>query len=101
VHITTLPDDEGDSPVAAFTLNCGNSDTCTFTNASTGQFDSSSWHWDLGNGQTSTSFNPPPVTYDAAAVYTVRLEVEDLFGRVDAAEAEVTCRFRGNRLRCG
>jgi subtilisin len=100
VKATTLPDDEGDSPVAAFTYDCGNSDTCRFTNTSTGHFDSSSWNWDFGNGETATSFNPPPVTYDAATVYTVRLDVKDVFGRVDAAETEVTCRDRGNRLRC-
>lgn len=99
VHAATLPDEEGDSPVAAFTYDCGNSDTCRFTNASTGLFDSTSWHWDFGNGETSTAFNPA-ITYDAETVYTVRLEVKDLFARVDAAEAQVTCSVRGNRLRC-
>jgi subtilisin len=99
VQATTLPEEEGDPPVAAFTYNCSNSDSCRFTNRSTGLFDSTSWHWDFGNGATSTSFNPV-VKYFSAAVYTIRLEVRDLFGRVDVAEAQVTCRVQGTRLRC-
>jgi subtilisin len=99
VQVTTPPDDGGDPPVAAFTYNCSNSDTCRFTNRSTGVFDATSWHWDFGNGATSTSFNPA-VKYFGAGVYTIRLEVRDLLGRVDAAEAQVTCRVQGTRVRC-
>lgn len=34
-----------------------------------------SYFWDFGNGQTSTSPNPPPVAYDRGTAYTITLVV--------------------------
>lgn len=96
----TLPLEGGPGPVAEFTSACGNSATCSFSNASTGSFSAASWHWDLGNGQTSTSYNPPPVTYTSAGNYTVQLRVEDVLGRTDDKSVVIACAMRGNRLRC-
>jgi subtilisin len=101
VAATTLPDENGPGPVAAFTFDCGNSDTCRFSNGSTGHLDTGSWSWELGNGATSTSFNPPPVTYTSTGVYVVRLTVTDVIGRTDTVEASISCARRGNRIRCG
>jgi subtilisin len=101
VGVTTLPDENAPRPVAAFTVDCGNTDTCRFSNRSTGHLDNGSWSWDLGNGATSTSFNPPPATYNNTGVYVVRLTVTDVIGRTDTAEAPISCERRGNRIRCG
>jgi subtilisin len=86
--------------VASFSHSCGNSDTCSFTNSSTGDAAGASWNWKFGNGQTSAAYNPQPVTYSAEATYHVSLTVTDPAGRVSTAEATVVCRVRGNRLRC-
>jgi len=98
VNVMTLPDGESDAPAAAFSYDCGNSDTCRFINESTGQF--LSWHWDLGNGQVYEGLSPPPTKYIEERSYTVTLQVEDVFGSTNEAEAEITCARRGNRLRC-
>jgi len=98
VNVVTLPDGEIEPPVAAFSYDCGNADTCRFINESTGQF--LSWHWNLGNGQVSEGFSPPPTKYIEERSYKVTLRVEDVLGSTDEAEAEITCSRRGNRLRC-
>lgn len=98
VSATTLPGDDSDPPVAAFTYDCGNSDTCSFFNHSTGEIET--WLWDFGNSQTSTAYAPTPVTYTSDGAYIVVLQVEDVLGRNATAQTEITCRTRGNRLRC-
>jgi subtilisin len=99
VSAQTLPGEDSPPPTAAFTYDCGNSHNCTFSNASTGFFNSTSWHWDLGNGTTSSSTNAG-ATYGAAGTYTVSLQVTDVTGRTDMTSVQVTCEVRGNRLRC-
>lgn len=59
------------SPTAGITANlqpCSN--TVNFTNTSTGN--PTSYNWNFGNGQNSTSASPPPVTY-TPGTYTVIL----------------------------
>jgi hypothetical protein len=97
---TTLPDESSDPPVARFIYTCDNSDTCRFTNFSSGVFGVDPWHWDFGNGETSAVLNPSSVTYAAAGTYTVTLRVTDMIGRQDELEETIHCSRRGNRLRC-
>jgi subtilisin len=96
----TLPDESAAPPVAAFSYSCGNSASCSFSNRSTGHVNGESWQWDFGNGERSALSSPPPVTYTVERTYTVTLHVTDVLGRTDTAEAAITCRTRGNRLRC-
>jgi subtilisin family serine protease len=100
VDVTTLPEDgdDGEALVAAFFYDCGNSDTCSFSDESSGQIEA--WHWDMGNGQTSDVQNPAPVPYTSAGLYTVHLTVTDVFGRTEQAQEQISCSVRGNRLRC-
>ena len=51
--------------------------TVTFTDVSTG--DPSSWHWDFGDGSTSTEQNPSH-TYLKTGTFTVKLSVTDKLG---------------------
>jgi subtilisin len=99
VSARTLPDENSSPPVAAFSYSCSNSDTCSFTNGSTGSFGTTSWHWDLGNGTTATTASTS-VRYGGDGTYVVTLRVTDLLGRTDEASARITCATRGNRLRC-
>lgn len=43
----------------------------------------STWHWDFGNGTTSTQQQPAAQTYPAAGNYTITLAVETAFGCTD------------------
>jgi subtilisin len=99
ISAQTLPSDTGNPPIAAFSVSCGNSNSCTFSNTSSGQFGSASWNWDFGNGMTSTAMHAG-VTYTVPGAYAVSLRVTDVFGRTDAASAQITCAIRGNQLRC-
>lgn len=55
--------------------------TVDFIDASTaGSAGIVGWNWNFGNGQTSTVFNPAPVTYTTAGIYTVTLTVRDANG---------------------
>jgi PKD repeat protein len=100
VTATTKPNEGSNPPVASFTVSCGNSATCSFSNTSTGLLGEATWAWELGNGQTAATFVPPPVTCTAGQAYTVRLTFTDLLGRASTAEAQVICQITGNRLRC-
>jgi len=65
------------APQADFTADTTRGEaplTVNFTNGSTG--DPTSWFWDFGNGQTSSSQNPTHV-YDSAGTYTVSLTVDN------------------------
>ncbi len=53
-----------------------------FADASTG--DVVSWAWDFGNGNTSTSQNPPPQQYNAVGPYNVTLTVTSSNGCVNS-----------------
>ena len=44
----------------------------TFSDASTG---ATTWHWDFGDGQTSTQQNPPAHTYTTGNNFNVQLQV--------------------------
>ena len=62
----------GDPPVANFTSSATAGAvplTVSFTDSST---DASSWHWDFGDGSSSTERNPSH-TYNAAGTYTMTL----------------------------
>jgi len=100
VDATTLPDNDADAPVAAFSYDCGNSDRCMFTNNSTGHLTGAKWLWDLGNGDTFMTSFVPPATYDQERAYVVTLRLEDVLGRVATHEEVIVCVTRGNRLRC-
>jgi gliding motility-associated-like protein len=62
-------------PIAAFTLqnDCNNKYTKTFTDGSVG---ATSWFWNFGDGNTSTSQNPVH-TYASPGSYLVRLTVSN------------------------
>lgn len=61
---------------AAFSFTASNSSTApcdvTFTNES---INATAYHWDFGNGVTSTEANPPAVHYEEPGLYTVTLTI--------------------------
>ena len=61
-------------PMAQFavTYSCSNRKQISFTNTSTG---GTQFHWDFGDGNTSTQQNPGPHTYGAFGSYNVILSV--------------------------
>ncbi len=64
-------------PIADFSANKTNAainETITFTDGSA--FNPTSWHWDFGDGETSTEQNPTHA-YTEAGTYTVQLTVEN------------------------
>ena len=64
-------------PIADFSANKTNAainETITFTDGSA--FNPTSWHWDFGDGETSTEQNPTHA-YAEAGTYTVQLTVEN------------------------
>lgn len=69
------------APVALFApvYNCANPLNVSFTNTSItdASHGISTYFWDFGNGQTSTSQNPPPQNYPALGTYNVSLTVTD------------------------
>jgi len=71
------------TPVAAFasvdTVSCPNK-PIVFTNTSTGP--TLTYHWDFGDGATSTS-PAPSHSYAADGLYTVQLTVTDIYGCVN------------------
>ena len=70
------------SPQAGFAVSCQEL-TCTFTDQSTDADGTvASWHWDFGDGATSTQRNPSR-TYAAAGQYPVSLRVTDDDGAAD------------------
>lgn len=71
-----------DKPVAGFANVTG---TCVpfalnLTNTSTSWFNNPQYKWYFGNGDSSTSSNPGPVSYTVAGTYTIRLIVKDSCG---------------------
>ncbi|MBZ5859251.1 PKD domain-containing protein [Flavihumibacter profundi] len=69
------------APVAKFdpVYNCANPLSVTFTNSSITdpKHGTTTYFWDLGNGQTSAAFQPPPTIYPAFGTYNVTLKVKD------------------------
>jgi hypothetical protein len=65
------------SPTAAFSFVQGNGLDISFTNNSSGSFNSSSWNF--GNGNQSTNTDPVHV-YTASGIYLVSLTVSNTFG---------------------
>lgn len=79
----------GDSLLASFTFSPqeGNAPlTVQFTDTSSGN--ASSWLWDFGDGNTSTSHNPSH-TYFSAANYTVKLTATNSLGTSVSAPSYV------------
>lgn len=66
----------------------GQTGAITFTNTSSSN--ATSFYWDFGNGNTSYLESPPPVTYSAAGVYDVILEVEDNLGLTNLRSIEIS-----------
>lgn len=68
-------------------MHCiGSSDV--FTNTSVG---ANTYNWNFGDGQTSTSQNPPTHTYATAGTYTVELSISDnLYNCTDVIQKEMT-----------
>ena len=90
----------GDPPVASFTYSCKNTDTCVFTDTSTGSPEKWLWtfanHDDPEDSDTSTDRNPTHVFSDEGS-YTVTLVVNGQ--ESTSASATLTCTTRG-QLRC-
>ncbi|MFN3341401.1 MAG: PKD domain-containing protein, partial [Flavobacteriales bacterium] len=59
-------------PSFATIVNCN---TVQITNNTTCSQLVNSWFWNFGNGQTSTSVNPPQVTYATGGTYTITLTI--------------------------
>ena len=82
-------------PHVAFTTNPDPPQACTpplqvtFTNTSTGT-GTLTYSWDLGNGITSTSTNPPGQNYTAIGNYVVKLTATDPLGCAATAQQNVT-----------
>ena len=81
----------GNPPVASFTTNpaTGTGETpfiVSFTDTSTqGTNNLTAWHWDFGDGNSSTLQNPSH-TYSSPGAYTVTLTVTDSVGLTDDAQ---------------
>jgi PKD repeat protein len=93
------PGDDTTPPSASFTVSCGNSSTCSFTDTSTDNVGVTSWSWNFGNGATSTQQHPS-TTYTASGSYPVTLTVGDAAGNTATATQTVSCVTRGPNLRC-
>jgi subtilisin len=93
----------GDPPVASFTYTCKNTDTCAFTDTSTGSVVEWLWTFAKEEGTTDpdTSTEPNPTyTFPEEATYSVTLIVWDGDARESTpASATLTCTTRG-QLRC-
>jgi len=93
----------GDPPVASFTYSCKNTDTCAFTDTSTGSVVEWLWTFAKEEGTTDpdTSTEPNPTyTFPEEATYSVTLIVRDGDARESTpASATLTCTTRG-QLRC-
>jgi PKD repeat protein len=83
---------------ASFTYNCGNGDTCHFTDTSTGG--PTAWSWDFTGGNPSSAPTPNASTrYNSAGDKLVTLEVSR-DGATHTTEQTITCRQQGPNLRC-
>jgi len=70
----------------------------TFTNTSTGDFDTLAW--DFGNTETSTDPNPPPVVYDDPGTYAVSLTLTTASGTSTATSEIVVAASPTAGLTC-
>jgi len=91
------PPPPSDPLQASFTYNCGNGDTCSFTDTSTGG--PTSWSWSFGDGGTSGAQNPAH-QYAGPTTYVATLTVSDAAGEESSATQTITCRQQGPHLRC-
>jgi subtilisin len=90
----------GDPPVASFTYTCKNTDTCAFTDTSTGSVVEWLWTFAKEEGTTDpdTSTEPNPTyRFPEEATYSVTLVVNGQ--ESTSASATLTCTTRG-QLRC-
>lgn len=90
---------DGVKPVEAdFTINnAGNEvDENMFLELTNLSQNASSWHWDFGNGQTSTERNPK-FSYPIHGIYPITLTVKDKWGNSHSTTKEilVLCVFGG------
>ncbi len=79
-------------PSASFIVNsplCENS-PIEFIGNSTTTKPIQNWHWDFGNGETSSSNIPPLVSFDTTGTYIVNLEISTEIGCVDSFSQFVT-----------
>jgi subtilisin len=97
---TTLAVGQDPTPVAAFSVSCGNSDVCTFADESTGAI--SYRYWDFGQGNTWEGREAVTlrVVYPGAGTFHASLRVvADGWGE-DTAGATITCSPQGKKIRC-
>jgi subtilisin len=92
----------GDPPVANFTYSCKNTDTCAFTDTSTGT--DLSWSWEFGTDETAVTpleseLQHPTARFLKEGSHLVTLTVTDMAGLEHSASATLTCTTRG-QLRC-
>jgi subtilisin family serine protease len=98
--VTTLAVGQDPTPVAAFSVSCGNSDVCTFADESTGAI--SYRYWDFGQGSTWEGRDAVTlrVGYPNAGSFDVSLRVvTDGWGEASAG-ATITCSPQGKKIRC-
>lgn len=76
----------GDPLIADFSYTT-NGRTVLFADASAGK--PTSWHWDFGDGKTSTARNPSHA-YSQTGTYTVTLSIANEFGVTDSTSQFVT-----------
>lgn len=77
----TLSPHTPDFMMSTTELNLAEGQEVSFTDNSTG---ASSWTWDFGNGQSSTSQNPPVQSYSVAGTYEIKLITENSVGCQDS-----------------
>lgn len=83
VDVKAPPPPENKAPQADFDVSCTDL-TCSFTDKSKDDDGSiASWHWDFGDGQSSTEQSPSH-PYTAEATYHVTLTVTDNGGASDS-----------------
>jgi hypothetical protein len=97
-----IPDPPQQPPFTAdFTFNCGNSDTCSFQDASAGTVVGWAWEFENASPTESTDQNPRGIRFLRYGSHKVTLEVVSAVGERATISRTVGCRVLGNRLRCG
>jgi PKD repeat protein len=93
------PPPGGDAPVASFDYSCRNTDTCEFTDTSTG--DITAWSWTFANAEPETSgVENPTTTFQEAGNHEVKLTVT-AGDQNDTHTRTISCTFhRVHGIRC-
>lgn len=91
------PGDDGTAPSASFSVSCGKSEACSFSDASTDNVGVTGWSW---SGAFTSSQQNPSHTFGAGS-HSVTLVVSDAAGNTSAPFSRtISCVTRGKNLRC-